>query len=59
MKERKEKSDKQDATARRFMWEKEVGSVKYKGSSEKLVREARKILSEEINDDNWEEVNKV
>jgi len=32
---------------RRFVWEKEVGSVPYKGNAVKLIRKARKLLSKE------------
>ncbi len=32
---------------RRFVWEKEVGSIKKKGNSVKLIRKARRILSKE------------
>ena len=32
---------------RRFVWEKEVGSVLKKGNSVKMIREARKKLSKE------------
>jgi len=33
---------------RRFMWEKEVGSIEYIGPSVELIREARKQLGKEI-----------
>ncbi len=32
---------------RRFVWEREVGSITYKGNSIKLVRKARELLSKE------------
>ena len=32
---------------RRFVWEKEVGSVNFKGNSVKIVRKAREKLSKE------------
>ena len=33
---------------RRFVWDREVGSIKLKGNSVRLVRNARKILSKQI-----------
>jgi len=41
---------------RRFVWEKEVGSVKMKGSGVKLVRDARTRLSKQSN---IEEINNL
>ena len=42
---------------RRFVWEKEVGSILNKGNSVKQIREARKILSKQKIDLN--EINKL
>ncbi len=42
---------------RRFVWEKEVGSITYKGDSIKLVRKAKKKLSKE--DINLDEINNL
>jgi Arc/MetJ-type ribon-helix-helix transcriptional regulator len=32
---------------RRFVWDKEVGTISYKGNAVKAVRQARKVLSKE------------
>lgn len=45
---------------RRFVWDKEVGSISKKGDSVKLVRKAREILSKEIKSfKDIEEINKL
>ncbi len=42
---------------RRFVWEKEIGSISKKGNSVKVVRNIRKILSEKNAD--LDEINKL
>lgn len=44
---------------RKTFWDDQVGTIKLKSnkSSVELIREARKKLSEELTDENWERIN--
>lgn len=44
---------------RRFVWEKEVGSIAPKGNAEKIVRKARKELSKNFRKEDLEEINNL
>ena len=44
---------------RRFVWEKEVGSISYKGYSVELVRKARNLLSKNISKEKLDEINNL
>ena len=44
---------------RRFVWEKEVGTVPSLGNSVELVRKARKELSKSITKEELEKINKL
>jgi len=44
---------------RRFVWEKEVGTMQPIGNSVELVRKARKVLSNEISKKELDEINNL
>jgi len=44
---------------RRFVWEKEVGTVLSMGNSVEIVKKTRKELSKDINKEDLDEINKL
>ena len=44
---------------RRFVWEKEVGTISPVGNSVEIIRKTRKVLSKGIKKEDMEEINKL